>query len=92
VLALHEEPLGFADIVALTRYEDRRVSDALADIREMFSLVNEIGEEAIYQLGWMTRSFVLEQSKSLDQSRIAAIISDKSSPQPCSVPLDTPGP
>ena len=26
----------------------------------------------------------------LDQSRIAAIISDKSSPQPCSVPLDTP--
>jgi hypothetical protein len=28
----------------------------------------------------------------LDQSRIAAIISDKSSPQPCSVPLDTPGP
>ena len=28
----------------------------------------------------------------LDQSRIAAIISNKSSPQPCSVPLDTPGP
>ena len=28
----------------------------------------------------------------LDQSRIAAIISDKSLPQPCSVPLDAPGP
>jgi len=36
VLALHEQPLGFADLVALTRYEDRRVSDALADVREMF--------------------------------------------------------
>jgi hypothetical protein len=67
VLALHEQPLGFADLVALTRYEDQRVSDALSDVREMFLLVNEIGEEATYQLGAMTRSFVLEQSKSLDQ-------------------------
>jgi hypothetical protein len=67
VLALHEQPLGFADLAALTRYDDQRVSDALADIREMFLLVNEIGEEATYQLGSMTRSFVLEESKSLDQ-------------------------
>jgi hypothetical protein len=62
-----DQPLGFADLVALTRYDDQRVSDALADIREMFLLVNEIGKEATYQLGSMTRSFVLEQSKSLDQ-------------------------
>jgi hypothetical protein len=67
VLALDEQPLGFADLVALTRYEDQRVSDALSDVREMFLLVNEVGEEATYQLGAMTRSFVLEQSKSLDQ-------------------------
>jgi hypothetical protein len=33
----------------------------------MFLIVNEIGEEATYQLGEMTRSFVLEQSKQLDQ-------------------------
>jgi hypothetical protein len=67
VLALHEQPLNFVDLVALTRYEEGRVRDALADIREMFLLVNEIGQEATYQLGSMTRSFVLEESKSLDQ-------------------------
>ncbi len=67
VLALNVEPIGFSDLVALTRYEERRVRDALADVREMFLIVNEIGEEATYQLGEMTRSFVLEQSKTLDQ-------------------------
>ncbi len=67
VLALNNEPMAFSDLVALTRYEESRVRDALADVREMFLLVNEIGEEATYQLGEMTRSFVLEQSKLLDQ-------------------------
>jgi hypothetical protein len=67
VLALNSEPMGFSDIVALTRYEERRVRDALADVREMFLIVNEVGEEATYQLGEMTRSFVLDQAKSLDQ-------------------------
>ncbi len=67
VLALNNEPMAFSDLVALTRYEESRVRDALADVREMFLLVNEIGEEATYQLGEMTRSFVLEQSKRLDQ-------------------------
>ncbi len=57
----------FADLVALTRYEENRIRDALADVREMFLIVNEIGEEATYQVGEMTRSFVLEQSKRLDQ-------------------------
>src|SRR5205814_10640775 len=67
VLALNAEPMGFSDITALTRYEESRVRDALADVREMFLIVNEIGEEATYQLGEMTRSFVLEQSKRLEQ-------------------------
>lgn len=67
VLALYKDPIGFADVVALTRYEDRRVRDALADVREMFLQVNDVGEEATYQLGAMTRAFVFEQSKKLDQ-------------------------
>ncbi|WP_249154133.1 ATP-binding protein [Bradyrhizobium manausense] len=67
VLALNAEPLTFSDLVALTRYEESRVRDALADVREMFLIVNEVGKEATYQLGEMTRSFILEQSKRLDQ-------------------------
>ena len=67
VLALHDEPLTFADVVALTRYEEARVNDALADIREMFLKVNEIGDETTFQLGALTRAFVIEQSKKLDR-------------------------
>ncbi|AND86596.1 blr0871 [Bradyrhizobium diazoefficiens USDA 110] len=67
VLALHSDPVGFADIVALTRYETGRVRDALAAVREMFLQVAEVGEEATYQLGSLTRAFVFEQSKKLDQ-------------------------
>jgi DNA polymerase III delta prime subunit len=66
VLALHGTPLAFEDIVALTRYEERRVRDGLADIREMFLQVNEVGHETTFQLGALTRAFVAEQSKRLD--------------------------
>jgi hypothetical protein len=66
VLALHGEPLAFTDLAALTRYEELRVQDALAQIREMFLQVNEVGEEATFQLGALTRAFVVEQSKKLD--------------------------
>jgi hypothetical protein len=67
VLALHGEPITFADIVALTRYEERRVSDALADVREMFLQLNEVGTETTFQLGALTRAFVIEQSKKLER-------------------------
>ena len=67
ILALYSEPIVFADIVALTHYEAGRVRDALAAIREMFLQVNDAGEEATYQVGALTRAFVLEQSKKLDQ-------------------------
>ena len=66
VFALHKEPLAFADIVALTRYEDSRVRDGLADVREMFLQLNEVGTETTFQLGALTQAFVYEQSKKLD--------------------------
>ena len=66
VLALHGEPLSFDDIVALTRYEQARVRDALAEVREMFLQINEVGQETTFQLGALTRAFVFEQSKKLD--------------------------
>lgn len=66
VLALHRDPVAFEDIVALTRYEEGRVRDALADIREMFLQVNEVGGETTFQLGALTSAFVFEQSKKLD--------------------------
>jgi hypothetical protein len=67
VLALHGESLTFADIAALTHYEEGHVKDALADLREMFLQVNEVGEETSFQLGALTRAFVVEQSKKLDR-------------------------
>jgi Schlafen, AlbA_2 len=66
VLALHGEALAFADIVALTHYEESRVKDAVAELREMFLQVNEVGAETTFQLGALTRAFVVEQSKKLD--------------------------
>lgn len=66
VLALHGDPLTFSDIAALTRYEEARVRDALADIREMFLQLNEVGSETTFQLGALTRAFVLDQSRRLD--------------------------
>jgi DNA polymerase III delta prime subunit len=66
ILALHRDPFAFDDLVALTRYDETRVRDALADIREMFLQVNEVGTETTFQLGALTRAFVFEQSKKLD--------------------------
>jgi hypothetical protein len=66
-LALHGEALAFADIAALTHYEEGHVKDALSDLREMFLQVNEVGEETTFQLGALTRAFVVEQSKKLDR-------------------------
>jgi hypothetical protein len=66
VLALHGEPLTFADLTVLTRYEGTRVQDALVEIREMFLQLNEVGTETTFQLGALTRAFVVEQSKKLD--------------------------
>jgi hypothetical protein len=66
VLALYNAPTAFDDIAVLTQYEGTRVKDALADIREMFLQLNEIGQETTFQLGALTQAFVLEQSKKLD--------------------------
>jgi hypothetical protein len=65
ILALYGDPLTFADLVALTRHDDSKVRDALADVREMFLKLNEVGNETTFQLGALTRAFVLEQSKRL---------------------------
>lgn len=67
VLALHGDPLTFSDISALTRYEDRRVHDALAEVREMFLQLNEVGAETTFQLGALTRAFVLDHAKKLER-------------------------
>lgn len=66
VLALYNAPMAFDDIAVLTQYEATRVKDALADVREMFLQLNEIGPETTFQLGSLTQAFVLEQSKKLD--------------------------
>ncbi len=66
VMALYQDPMAFDDIAALTRYETSRVKDGIADTREMFLQVNEVGQETTFQLGALTTAFVSEQSKKLD--------------------------
>ena len=66
VLALYNAPMVFDDVAILTQYEAGRVKDALADIREMFLQLSEVGPETTFQLGALTRAFVFEQSKKLD--------------------------
>ncbi len=67
VLAIHGQPLAFADILALLRFEEGKIRDALAEVREMFLQVNEVGAETTFTLGALTRAFILEQSKKLDR-------------------------
>ena len=67
ILALYGDPLTFADLVALARHDDSKVRDALADVREMFLKLSEVGTETTFQLGALTRAFVLEQSKRLTE-------------------------
>ncbi|MBZ6079183.1 RNA-binding domain-containing protein [Microvirga puerhi] len=66
ILSLYGEPLSFADLAALTRYDESRITDAIADIREMFLRLNEVGSETTYEVGNLTRAFVAEESKKLD--------------------------
>jgi energy-coupling factor transporter ATP-binding protein EcfA2 len=66
ILSLYAEPLSFSDLVALTRYDESRITDAISDIREMFLQINDAGPETSYEVGKLTRSFVTEESKKLD--------------------------
>jgi hypothetical protein len=66
ILSLYEDPLEFGDIVALTRYDEGRVKDALGNVREMFLQVSDIGTESTYQLGALTKAFVSEEARKLD--------------------------
>jgi len=66
ILALNEEPLSFADLVALTRYDDGRVKDAISEVREMFLTIGTVGAETNYSLASLTSAFVLEQARKLD--------------------------
>ncbi len=61
VIALYGGPLTFDDLLACDCYDEIRVRDALADIREMFLQLNEVGTETTYQLGVLTRAFVYQR-------------------------------
>lgn len=66
IIALNGGPVSFADLTALTRYDEGRVKDALAAIREMFLNVSDAGSETIYTMGALTSAFVLEAAQKLD--------------------------
>jgi ABC-type oligopeptide transport system ATPase subunit len=65
VMALYDAPLTFTDLVNLSRYDEGRVSDALSVTREMFLRLNEIGNETTFELGALTKAFILSQAKKL---------------------------
>lgn len=66
VLSLYGEPLTFSDLAALTRYDESRVTQAIADVREMFLILNDVGAETTYSLGALTRSFLTKECSKLD--------------------------
>lgn len=65
VMALYGDPLTFADLANMSRYDEGRVRDALSAVREMFLKLNEIGSETTFELGALTRAFVNGQAKKL---------------------------
>ncbi len=66
VISLYGAPMNFDDICVLTRYDESRVSGAIADTREMFLHLNQAGTETTYDLGTLTRSYIADESRKLD--------------------------
>lgn len=81
VLALYKGKITYDDIVALMYDNAAIVPDALAEVQEMFVQVERQGSESLYHLNELTRSFVLDASKELDnhsalKARVSKFISN----------------
>lgn len=66
LLAFYKAKIEYVDIVALMYDNAAIVPDALAEVQEMFVQVEREGETSLYRLNELTRSFVLDACKELD--------------------------
>jgi hypothetical protein len=61
------ERLTFSDLQNLSRFDEGRVRDALAEIREMFLKLNDVGERQPMNWVALTKAFVSAQAKKLER-------------------------
>lgn len=66
ILAIYDKPISFADVCNISRIDPSKVSDAIADVQEMFLISDSSKDETYFSLGSLTKDFVLKSSKSLD--------------------------
>lgn len=66
IIALYANPIAFDDIVTISRIDASRVRDAIASVQEIF-LNNKLdGDDTLFAIGNLTRSFVLGAAQDLN--------------------------
>lgn len=66
LLALYKAKISYEDIVALMYDNAAIVPDAMAEVQEMFVQVEREGDRSLYRLNELTRAFVLDAARELD--------------------------
>lgn len=66
LLALYKKPISFDDLVNMSKIDQQKVADAIAAIQDMFLVVEGAGEDSVFSLGELTRTFVSNSAKSLN--------------------------
>lgn len=66
-LADLNKPANFSELQTFLQTDDSIVQDAISGVREMFLTIDPVGEETLFSLDPLTRSFVNGQKNSLER-------------------------
>lgn len=66
-LALISKPVSFDDLKIVLRIEVSNIIECINETREMFLELDDSGDETLYSVGSLTRSFISKKSKDLDR-------------------------
>lgn len=66
-LAILDQPATLNDLEIILKYDLEMLTDAISLVREMFLETKEVGKETAFDLGILTKTFVLAQTKNLDR-------------------------
>ncbi len=66
IIALYGTPIAFDDIVTISRLDSSKVRDAIASVQEIFLTNKMDGDDTVFSVGSLTRSFVIGAAQNLN--------------------------
>lgn len=66
LMAMYKKPIKFDDLCILSKLDRQKVADSISQVQEMFLVVEEQDGESIYNLGELTRLYVLSMAPTLN--------------------------